>query len=40
MTTRQKLERQQFRSELRALLKNILSGLILGAGFVVIFYLS
>jgi hypothetical protein len=40
MTTRQKLERQQSRQELRALAKDILAGLILGAGFVVIFFLS
>jgi hypothetical protein len=40
MTTRQRIARQQLHSELRALLKNILSGIILGAGFVVIFFLS
>jgi hypothetical protein len=40
MTTRQRIQRQQFRQELRDTLKDILAGLIIGAGFVVIFFLS
>jgi hypothetical protein len=40
MTSRQRIARQQFHSELLTFAKNILAGLILGAGFVVIFYLS
>ncbi len=40
MTSRQKLERQQFRQELRDTLKDALGALLIGAGFVVIFYLS
>jgi hypothetical protein len=40
MTSRQKLECQQFHQELRDTLKDILGGLVIGAGFVVIFFLS
>jgi len=40
MTSRQKLERQQFRQELRDTLKDALGALLIGAGFVVIFFLS
>jgi hypothetical protein len=40
MTTRQRIARQQSRRELLDALKDIFAGLILGAGFVVIFFLS
>ena len=40
MTTRQRIQRQRFRQELLDALKDILAGLIIGAGFVVIFFLS
>jgi len=40
MTTRQRIQRQQFRQELRDTLKDILAGLIIGAGLLILFFLS
>jgi len=40
MTTRQRIQRQQFHQELKDTIKDIFAGLLMGAGFVVIFFLS
>lgn len=40
MTTRQRIARQQQRQEALAFAKDILGGLIIGAGLLVIFFLS
>lgn len=40
MTSRQKLERQQFRHDLKDALKDAIGAALIGAGFVVIFFLS